>query len=196
MMTRFRKDYEKWSIPLGKISVSIGMKPDFWTAISILSGIASGILFGYKYLWWGLLLMLVMIFTDILDGATARAGNLASPYGGVLDHTIDRYAEFFLVGGLMAGGYISPIIALFVASGMIMASYVRAAAESIGGLENCVVGMAGRQEKFILMIIGILLFGVGQNTLAQIPIILIGVISHITAIQRLAYSIKHSVKKP
>jgi len=150
MMTRFRKDYEKWSIPLGKISVSIGMKPDFWTAISILSGIASGILFGYKYLWWGLLLMLVMIFTDVLDGATARAGNLASPYGGVLDHTIDRYAEFFLVGGLMVGSYIAPILALFVASGMIMASYVRAAAESIGGLEIVLLELRGGKRNLFL----------------------------------------------
>ena len=194
MMTKFRKAYEELSIPIGKASVSIGMKPDYWTITSFLTGVISAILFGLNFIWWGLLLMVIMIITDVLDGATARAGDMISPYGGVLDHTVDRYVEIMIVCGLMIGGSISPVMSVFVISGMIMASYVRAAAESIGGIKNCVVGMAGRQEKFLLLFIALILIGFNQGVIAQIPMFLIGLISHITAIQRLVFTIRKSGK--
>jgi len=132
--------------------------------------------------------MLVMNVTDMLDGATARAGNMGTKFGTVLDHSFDRYGEFFLFAGLMMGGFISPALAMFTASGVVMASYVRAKAESAGGMVHCIAGLAGRQEKLILVLVGLFLFGFNQMLPGQICIFLAGLISHITFVQRLMFA--------
>jgi phosphatidylglycerophosphate synthase len=106
----------------------------------------------------------------------------------VFDHTVDRYAEFILIGGLLLGGGISNFTAIVSASGMVMASYVRAKAESAAGITDCTVGIAGRAEKLILMYLGFIFLGVNLPTLAEAAFIFIGIISHITAIQRLLYA--------
>lgn len=185
---RFRQWYERVSIPFGKASLRLGLTPNFWTFCSLGAGGLAGLAFGLGQIWWGLLMMLVMNITDMLDGATARAGNMGTKFGTVLDHSFDRYGEFFLFAGLMAGGFISPMLTLFTASGVVMASYVRAKAESAGGLTHCIAGMAGRQEKLILVIIGLLFFGFNQMLPGQVCIFLAGLISHITFVQRLWFA--------
>jgi CDP-diacylglycerol--glycerol-3-phosphate 3-phosphatidyltransferase/archaetidylinositol phosphate synthase len=174
--------------------------------------------------------MLLAVFMDMLDGAVARAANMASKFGATFDHTLDRYAEFLFIMGLMMGpvGHVSipwwpiaigdtfvpwfwGVLALF---GMVMASFTRAKAESVGGMKSCAVGIAERQEKLILMIAGILLLAIPQSNvwldiLARVPnqladvfialnitniltlcMVIIAVLSHVTVVQRLAYARK------
>lgn len=190
MFSRWRAEYERFSIPLGKFSLRLGLTPNFWTLFSLFSGFLAAVALAYGYYAWGILGVIIMNVTDMLDGATARAGNLSSPAGMVLDHVCDRYGEFFLVSGLMLGGVISPLLALFTASGIIMASYVRAKAESTGLVKSCTVGLAGRLEKLILILLGMALFAFGQLLPGQICVFLAGLISHITAIQRLLFARK------
>lgn len=187
MLTRWRPWYEKTTIPLGKASLKIGMLPDYWTLLSLVMGGLSGYSLWQHNYWLGLLFLLLMNVTDMLDGATARAGNMASAFGMVLDHSLDRYGEFLIFGGLLLGTAISPELFLFTSTGVVMASYVRAKAESVG-VKSCNVGLAGRQEKLILTIIGLVLFGIGMNFPAQVSIFLAGLISHITYIQRLLFA--------
>jgi len=77
---------------------------------------------------------------------------------------------------------------------MIIASYTRAAAESMGKIENCAVGIMGRLEKFIIIIVGSILewyFPVGkwpQGGWLELALIVVGVTSLITAVQRLVYA--------
>jgi hypothetical protein len=88
--------------------------------------------------------------------------------------------------------WVSPVLGLFAASGIIMASYVRAKAESAGKLENAAVGFAGRQEKLILTYAALILFHFNLMLAGQICIFLIGLLSHITSVQRLAYA-RHKI---
>ncbi|HEX7395110.1 MAG TPA: CDP-alcohol phosphatidyltransferase family protein [Anaerolineaceae bacterium] len=188
MLTRWRPLYEKKSIPFGKASLKLGLTPNFWTLFSLLSAVLSGAALAFGFYGFGLLALLVMNITDMLDGATARAGNICTDFGTVLDHTCDRYGEFCLYAGLMLGGAISPALGLFTASGVVMASYVRAKAESAGKLKSCNVGFAGRQEKLILTILGLILFWLNFSLAGQVCVFLAGLISHITAVQRLIYA--------
>ena len=71
-----------------------------------------------------------------------------------------------------------------------MASYVRAKAESTGLVKSCTVGLAGRQEKLILMMLGLICFLLNYLVAGQIFIFLAGVISHVTAVQRLLFARK------
>jgi phosphatidylglycerophosphate synthase len=187
--------YNKIIAPIGNFSHKLGLTADFWTLISLLFAIVAGVMLWLNQYWAGLILGILMYVADGLDGATARASGKSSGFGTVFDHTVDRYAEFILIGGLLLGGGISNFAAILSASGMIMASYVRAVAESSAGITDCTVGIAGRAEKLILLFLGFILLAVNLPKIADISFILIGVISHITAIQRLLYTRAQTILK-
>ena len=195
MLARLRPIYNKFIAPIGNFSYKLGLTADFWTLTSLLFAIAAGIMLWQDHYWAGLVLGILMCVADGLDGATARANGKASGFGTVLDHTVDRYAEFILIGGLLLGGGISSFTAMLTASGIVMASYVRAKAESATDITDCTVGIAGRAEKLILMFLGFIFLGVNLPRLAEYAFILIGVISHITAVQRLLYTRSQTVQK-
>jgi phosphatidylglycerophosphate synthase len=158
MLARLRPLYNKLVVPLGKASANLGLTPDFWTLFSLFTAVLASILIYQGYFWWSLVMVIIMYLADMLDGATARAKGTSSKFGTVLDHVVDRYAEYIVLSGLLIGGWISPAAAMISSSGVIMASYVRAKAESAG------------------------------RSLAEISIWIVGLISHITAVQRLIYA--------
>ena len=145
---------------------------------------------------WGVFWMLMTSLTDMLDGSTARAGNMGTVFGGILDHVSDRYGEFFILAGITLSKTVHPGWGLFAMFGMIIASYTRAAAESMGKIENCAVGIMGRLEKFILIMAGAVLesyFPVGtwpRSGWLELALIVVGLTSFITAVQRLIYARK------
>jgi CDP-diacylglycerol--glycerol-3-phosphate 3-phosphatidyltransferase/archaetidylinositol phosphate synthase len=190
LANKFRPLYNMFVMPLGKASANFNISPDFWTLFSLFAAFVGGVFLYFGQFWWGLVFVVVMFIADVLDGATARASGKASKFGMVFDHVIDRYAEFFIIGGLMVGGAVSSLVGIFTASGIVMASYVRAKAESSGGLAECTVGFAGRAEKLILTYGSIVFFGLGYPTWASVMLVLVGIISHITAVQRLLYARK------
>jgi phosphatidylglycerophosphate synthase len=188
MLAKLRPLYNKFMIPMGKASLKMGFTADIWTLFSLFAAFLASILLIQGRIWWGFGLSLVMFAGDMMDGATARAKGTLSKFGTVLDHVVDRYAEFIIIGGLLIGGHISSAVAIFCISGMIMASYVRAAAESAGGLEDCAVGIAGRLEKLILIWLAMVFLAVGWRIYAEVLLCIVGILSHITAIQRLLFA--------
>ena len=172
------------------------MTPNFLTAVSLVCAVISGAYFWSGQLLWGVFWMLMTSLTDMLDGSTARAGNLGTVFGGILDHVSDRYGEFFILAGITLSKVVHPGWGLFAMFGMIIASYTRAAAESMGKIDNCAVGIMGRMEKFIAIMLGAVLesyLPVGQwprSGWLELALIIVGVTSFITAIQRLVYAKK------
>jgi len=192
-----RQFYEQSSTHLGVYCRKLGLTPNFLTGVSLVCALASGILFWQKQLIWGLVLMALTSVTDMLDGATARAGNMGTVFGGILDHVSDRYGEFFILAGLGLSGLAHHGWAIFALFGMLIASYTRAAAESIGNLPTCAVGIMGRLEKFIIIVVGVLLeyFFPGHNFL-DYCLIVVGAASIITSIQRLVFAARQLKKRP
>ncbi len=206
--------------PVGKVLARTGFTPNMITGLTLIVAILTAYIFAIGQLLIGLFTMILTVVLDMFDGAVARAANLASPFGATFDHTLDRYAEFFFMLGLMLGPlgatetYVHWFWGYFTLFGMIMASFARAKAESVGGMENCAVGIAERQEKLILTIIGILLLGIpttniwldflnlisadlatffvsiGIYNILIVFTIIAGILSHITVAQRLAYANK------
>ncbi|NTW01257.1 MAG: CDP-alcohol phosphatidyltransferase family protein [Oscillochloris sp.] len=189
ILARVRQSYEQITLPLGRVCIRMGLTANTLTYLSLALSIVTGYLIARNLFWWGIIGILLASVADVLDGATARASSTASPYGTVLDHVSDRYAEFFFLGGVMLSGVSSPIWVLFALFGMVMASYVRARAEATGQLPSCNVGFAGRQEKLIILILGLFLQPLmPQLFILEWALILIGIVSHITALQRLRYT--------
>ncbi len=186
-----RAAYELKSQFFGRICLKAGLTPNALTAISLLISVAAGITLWKGYFYIGSVLIILTSFADMLDGATARAGKIGTTYGGILDHVSDRYAEFFILAGVLLSQRVHAGWALFALFGMIIASYTRAAAESIGKIENCEVGAVGRLEKFIILLFGL----IGEeifpgNHLLAIGLALVGIFSYITSIQRLIHTKK------
>jgi phosphatidylglycerophosphate synthase len=189
VLARFRDVYEQSTLPLGRLCLRLGLTPDMLTLLSLSIGALAAYVTAKSAFVWGVALILGMGFADMLDGATARAGGTANPFGTVFDHVIDRYAEFMILLGLMLSGAVSGGWVLFALFGMVMASYVRARAEATGLVASCNVGFAGRQEKLGILIIGMLLqqFAPQWGVLPW-AVIGVGIASHITAVQRLLYT--------
>ena len=60
---------------------------------------------------------------DSLDGTLARARNRQRPrYGFYVDHVIDTFSAFFLMGGLALSGYVHPAIAMGMLVAFLMLS--------------------------------------------------------------------------
>lgn len=193
---RKRQIYEESSLFLGRVCCRLGLKPNFLTAVSFTCSIISGIFFWKGEMLWGVFWMLMTAFTDMLDGSTARAGDMGTVFGGILDHVADRYGEFFILAGITLSGAVHPGWGLFALFGMLIASYTRAAAESIGKIENCAVGIMGRLEKFLIIICGSVVEHFMPTSTwpkggwLELALIIVGVASTVTAVQRLVYTKK------
>ncbi|MFQ5831785.1 MAG: CDP-alcohol phosphatidyltransferase family protein [Candidatus Thorarchaeota archaeon] len=230
MLGELRERYQKAMMPVGRILAKTGITPNMITGLTLLVAILTAYVFYLGDLLLGFGLMLLTVVMDMFDGAVARAANLGSKFGATFDHTLDRYAEFFFLFGLMlgpttvvsvpwwplspGGAFLPWSWGIFSLFGMIMASFARAKAESVGGMDSCSVGIAERQEKLILTFAGILLLALFPTnlwmdflsffpssvaewfTLIQVTnvltvcIVIVGVLSHITVVQRLAYARK------
>ena len=187
MLGRFRERYENAMLPLGRALGRLGIGPNMLSIFAALAGVGAALLYLRGTALLGASVLLASAFLDMLDGAVARATASASRFGGVLDHVLDRYVEYALVVGVVAGGFASWFWGLFALVGMLLASYSRAAAESVGGLSRCTVGIAERQEKLLLILAGSFLVTIWSNAL-EYTMILVGLLSHVTVGQRLLYA--------
>ena len=90
---------------------------DHLTALGLAALAGAGL--GYWYARWhrvGLGIVIVCLFLnwlgDSLDGTLARVRNRLRPrYGFYVDHIVDAFGTFFLLGGLALSGYMSQGVA-------------------------------------------------------------------------------------
>ena len=101
MFGKLREKYQKTIAPIGIILSKTGISPNLITLISLLVSILSCYLFWLGKPVESALLIILMGVIDMFDGAVARASNRVTRFGATLDHVIDRYAEFFIVIGVI-----------------------------------------------------------------------------------------------
>jgi archaetidylinositol phosphate synthase len=84
---------------------------------------------------WGVVLMLVLNwFGDSLDGTLARVRHHERPrYGFYVDHVLDAVGILFLIGGLMLGRFMSPMIgAAFLIAYYLLTIEIALATHTVG----------------------------------------------------------------
>jgi len=225
MLGSLRERYQRAMMPVGRVIAKTGITPNMITGFTLIIALITAWIFYQGYLLLGLVFLILTVVLDMFDGAVARAAGLSSKFGATFDHVLDRYAEYLFMLGLMmgpvaviwpyplGGSFIPWFWGFFTLFGMIMASFTRAKAESVGGMKSCTVGIAERQEKLLLQIAGILLLAfpstnIWIDLLTQVPtlleffvalditniltlcIVIVGILSHITVVQRLLYARK------
>lgn len=194
MLGALRAKFQAIMEPVGKALGGFGLTPNLLTTLSLIVAVCAGASYALQSPILGGFGLLFSGIVDMLDGAVARATKSVSRFGAVYDHVLDRYAEFFALVGIGMGGFSDWIWVVFSLFGILMASFTRAKAESVGGLKHCTVGIAERQEKLIILLIGSFLQPFVAGAL-MIAVIVVGVLSHATVIQRLHYTYTHTKRK-
>jgi CDP-diacylglycerol---glycerol-3-phosphate 3-phosphatidyltransferase len=110
--------------------------------------------------WLAAVLFVVGSVLDILDGALARYGGKATPFGAFVDSISDRVSEGFVLTAIALvfsrGGHdIAVGFTIAAIAGSFLVSYARAKAELLGLRGD--IGLGGRAER-VVVITGALVF--------------------------------------
>lgn len=183
--------------PTAKLMVKLHFTPNACTVLALVAAALAGVAFGFGHPLLGVLFVILNAFFDAIDGAIARVSKVASPAGDYLDHVFDRYADIFIITGIIAWGTVSwtesfaPawMIGVFALTGVLMSSYLGTQAQAVG-LKRNYGGILGRADRLLLMIVfGIIEFVyplplvLGLSALGWL-LVIFGVLGHITAVQR------------
>lgn len=165
------------------------ISPNFITVLGLVAGMAAGLSFGLDRPFAAAGLIVGCGLFDVLDGKVAIRARKKSLYGALFDSTLDRYSEFFIYLGLayhFRKGWTLWVL-FFTFLGSTMVSYTRARAEGLGF--ECKVGFMQRAERMILLFLGALLGPLLKlfDPVMTAVLILIALVSNITAIQRVFY---------
>jgi CDP-diacylglycerol---glycerol-3-phosphate 3-phosphatidyltransferase len=112
----------------------------------------------WVFYWLGAALFVVGSILDILDGALARAGGKATPFGAFLDSTTDRVGEGAMLGAIALvfhrhGQPIAIAVTFAAVIGSFLVSYTRAKAEALGLRGD--VGLGSRAERVVVITAGL-----------------------------------------
>ena len=140
--------------------------PNALTAGGVTLCVLASILVYFEYrnellfFWLGAVLFVVGSVLDILDGALARAGGKATPFGAFIDSTTDRISEGFMLGAIALvltrdGSELGVALTVAAIAGSFLVSYTRARAEALGLRGD--VGIGSRAERVVVITIGLVL---------------------------------------
>lgn len=186
MLNKLRPQFQRLINPLaGRIS----LHPNILTVIGLLVSLFSAYAFARGNLLAGGLLILLSGFFDVIDGAVARNNNTKSKFGGFLDSTCDRFADAFIIIGIIYGGFVNWFWGILALLAALSVSYIRARAE-VEGIK-CDVGIAERAERLFIILGGAFIgYFTNPQLVMTLAILLIVVLGYITVLQRIYHSWK------
>ena len=177
--------------PIVRFLVKTHITPNTLTWLGFSIALVAAVVIATGHPFIAGFIVLAAGFFDMLDGALARHTGRVTPFGAVLDSTLDRVSEAVLLLGVLIFYLLSgnqPTLGiLFVSLALIaspLVSYLRAKGEALG--IECRVGLFTRPERVIALAIGLLASRVIDYALI-IALVVIAVFSFVTAGQRLLY---------
>ncbi len=184
------------------------MDPDTMTWLAMLFAVVAGVAvwaageWGHHLLLLALLAIVLNALLDALDGWVARLTGKASPRGDFLDHVIDRYADAFIIGGILLSAYCHVTVGVLALLGVIFTSYMGTQAMALGARRDY-GGILGRADRLVLLILAFLVqwgWAVGTGhahiltldirgidyrvTVLEALMVWFAIAGHVTALQR------------
>jgi CDP-diacylglycerol--glycerol-3-phosphate 3-phosphatidyltransferase len=175
--------------PIARALLRIGLSADMVTIIGAVIAVTTALYFIPRDEFLpAIIILLLFLAGDVIDGTMARLSGTQGPYGAWLDATMDRIADVAVYGAILWWsvkydlGTPTTILAWIVLAGSVAISYAKARAEAVGA--NADGGLAERAERLIVVGIGGLLyvFGLDWAMTAALAVLSVGVV--ITVIQR------------
>jgi len=205
LLTRLKERFQLWISYEAKLAYRIGITPNRASTIGIICALVSAFLywnsqFHKPTIITATIFLLASGFFDALDGAIARIYGKATTFGGFLDSMLDRYADAFVLCGIILGGLCNPIGpagpigGLAALAGSLLVSYARARAEA-AGVKMEAVGVAERAERIIILAIASLLAFAWREEALGLGIIVLAILTNFTVIQRAVHFRKSREEK-
>lgn len=184
--------------PVAKRLVAMGVTPDAITYIGAAGTSAAALWFFPRGQFIvGVLVILLFVFSDLLDGTMARMRGTAGPWGNYLDSTLDRIADGAVFGSILIyfatrGEGLATASAWVCLVGGFTISYAKARAESVGAEAN--VGIAERAERLIVVLAAAFIQGLGVTWALPAALTVLAVLTVVTVGQRFAHVRKQLVR--
>ena len=192
-----------WSFqPVARLCVLCGLSANTLSLTSLFLGAVAGLCLAWGHFGSGAIFSAISSILDTLDGMVARLTHRSSNAGEVLDATVDRYCEFFFLGGLSIYYRLVPALltlSLLALTGAFMVSYSSAKAEALG--ISPPAGSMRRPERAIYLMMGSALSAIsiaswesdwGGPIAVGYPMVfacgLVAVLSHSSALERLFWT--------
>ena len=154
---RFRELGNKVMFPIAK--KLRWMNPDILTWTSFLIGVGVGVLFyidGIRLLIPIAMLIAAAGFLDYLDGSIAKVNKKETKRGDFLDHTLDRFADVAIFGGLALSGFVNIYAGFAAVIVILLVSYMGTQAQALTGKRDY-SGVLGRADRMIFLIAAVIL---------------------------------------
>ncbi|MDR3606335.1 MAG: CDP-alcohol phosphatidyltransferase family protein [Oligoflexia bacterium] len=193
--------------PLGKFLVYCRITANGVSWTSFVFGAVAGLCLAFGHFGSGAAFATVSAVLDSLDGLVARMSHTASDAGEVLDAAVDRYAEFFFLGGLVIYYREVPVLmvlTLLALAGSFMVSYSTAKAEALH--VEAPKGSMRRPERALYLILGAALspvtipvfeatsdFPIPIGHPMVIALCLVAVLANVSAVERL-WTVAHAMR--
>jgi phosphatidylglycerophosphate synthase len=200
MLDLYKEKFIKIEVLVGKFFSLFPLTPNQYTLTSIIFGIGAFYSLTKQNLILATFLFLLASFLDFVDGAVARYKNISTKIGAYLDTICDRYVEGMLLFGMLflplPQIFLPHFVWLFlILFGSLITTYAKAAAkEKDLVFSELKGGLLSRGERIILLLIALILGIIEPTfTLMTYCLILIAILTNLTAFQRISSLIK-SVK--
>jgi len=195
MLQEQRAKFKKIETLIGGIFSKLGLTPNQYTLISIFFAIISFYFLINVNLVLALIFFLLAAFLDFIDGAVAKFTQKETKRGAYLDTICDRYVE----GIILLGFLFLPLLPVFLSAkvwiflalfGSFLTTYAKAAAKEKDLVtEELKKGLFGRAERIILISLAMFL-GIFNLSWIIYPIIVLAILTNITAFQRIYLALK------
>jgi archaetidylinositol phosphate synthase len=145
---------------------------------------------------WGLIMLLLSGF-DMLDGMVARKYHKTTAFGGFLDSTVDRFADFLIITAFAFGGIVSWEIVAPLLLFAYLTSYVRSRGELANPKVSFAMGIIERPERLVLIFLALAFymafpaFDFVNLNIAEVTFIFITLLSLYTVYQRIIHAYKN-----
>lgn len=186
MLNRFRPGLKRFIDPVAR---KIKVNPNYLTILGLLIALLSAYMFAKSNLLLGGALIAISGLLDIIDGAVARNNSGATKFGGFLDSTTDRFADAFILIGIIYGGFVNWVFGILALHASLTVSYVRARAEVEG--VSCGIGVAERAERLVILMAGAFLGVIFGSDIMTIAVIIIMILGYFTVLQRVYHTWKN-----
>ncbi len=190
MLEEKREKFKGISQATGGFFSKLGLSPNQYTAISLFFVIVSFFFLIRADFLLALIFFFLAAILDFIDGAVARFTQKETKKGAYLDTIADRYVEGIILLGFLflpLADFFLPaeVWIFFCLLGSLMTTYAKAAAGEKNLIQGKIKnGLVGRAERIILIILALLL-GLMNFSWIIYPLIILAVLSNVTAFQRI-----------
>jgi archaetidylinositol phosphate synthase len=131
------------------------INPDTLSWMAFLCAVFAGVNFWLGTIWT-LSIAFIFLFLngllDALDGKVAKLTGKDSIRGDFLDHVLDRYADIFIVGGIMLSPTYNSVLAFLAIIGVLMTSYLGTQSMAVGAGRDY-GGILGRADRLVILML-------------------------------------------